>query len=135
MIDRHMHAAVEAAITQSAPLAITYVSALGERTERIVEPYDLTVTAAGNLIVRAMDRRSGAPRSFRLDRVELLVPVPGPCLLTRPHMEGEVVRAHLDDARAAAALERIRAEIEHMWSYGFCDDAMRWSPGDPIPAL
>lgn len=38
---------------------------------RTVEPYDLEVSAAGDLYMRTLDRSNRAPRSFRLDRVLL----------------------------------------------------------------
>jgi predicted DNA-binding transcriptional regulator YafY len=38
-------------------------------TVRTVEIYDFTVTAAGDIVIKAMDRSTGEARSFRLDRV------------------------------------------------------------------
>ena len=57
------------AIGAERPVVITYVAASGERTTRTIEPYEFAPTGEGHLIVRAMDRRSGMPRSFRLDRI------------------------------------------------------------------
>jgi predicted DNA-binding transcriptional regulator YafY len=47
----------------------------GKRTGRLVETvrtveiYDFTVTAAGDIVIKAMDRSTGEARSFRLDRI------------------------------------------------------------------
>lgn len=38
-------------------------------TVRTVEIYDFTVTAAGDIVIKAMDRSTGESRSFRLDRI------------------------------------------------------------------
>ncbi|NUS79164.1 MAG: WYL domain-containing protein [Streptomyces sp.] len=38
-------------------------------TIRTVEIYDFTVTAAGDIVIKAMDRSTGEARSFRLDRI------------------------------------------------------------------
>lgn len=69
--------ALEGAIMREQPVAITYVDAAGDRTVRTIEPYEIEVTTEGHLICRAMDRRSGEPRSFRLDRIEALTALPG----------------------------------------------------------
>lgn len=59
------------AIGAERPVLITYTDADGEQTTRTIEPYDFAVTDAGRILVRAMDRRTGEPRSFRLDRIDL----------------------------------------------------------------
>lgn len=47
----------------------------GKRTGRLVETvrtveiYDFTVTAAGDIVIKAMDRSTGESRSLRLDRI------------------------------------------------------------------
>lgn len=38
-------------------------------TVRTVEIYDFTVTTAGDIVIKAMDRSTGESRSFRLDRI------------------------------------------------------------------
>lgn len=38
-------------------------------TIRTVEIYDFTVSAAGDIVIKAMDRSTGESRSFRLDRI------------------------------------------------------------------
>jgi len=48
----------------------------GKRTGRLVETvrtveiYDFTVSAAGDIVIKAMDRSTGESRSFRLDRIQ-----------------------------------------------------------------
>lgn len=51
------------------PVTITYVKADGSTTVRTIELYDITVSAAGDIVLRAMDRETGEARSFRLDRL------------------------------------------------------------------
>lgn len=80
--------ALEGAIESERPVAITYVDAFGDRTTRTIEPYEIAATSEGNLICRAMDRRSGEPRSFRLDRIEVLTVRPGGFEIERPALAG-----------------------------------------------
>lgn len=51
------------------PITITYIKADGTETIRTIEIYDITVTKAGNVILKAMDRESGESRTWRLDRI------------------------------------------------------------------
>lgn len=51
-------------------LTVTYTDDKGETTIRTVEPYSIRTTANGSIIIRAMDRRSGEARSFRVSRIE-----------------------------------------------------------------
>lgn len=90
--------AIEAAIRTEHPVLITYVAANGEQTTRTIEPYEVAETDAGHLIVRAMDRRSGDVRCFRLDRIAHL----------------NVLRSgtfELDRLASLGALARVRAAI------------------------
>jgi predicted DNA-binding transcriptional regulator YafY len=112
---------LEDAIAAEQPVMITYVSADGEWTTRTIEPYELFRTRHGDLIVRAMDHLRGAPRSFRLDRIDTLTHLPGAFRLDRESAD-----------RERAALARIRAEIREVASHGYGHDAARWTPGDPI---
>lgn len=103
------------AIEHERPTLIVYDAAGGERTTRIIEPYARETTLAGHQIVRAMDRRSGAPRTFRLDRIaDAVVPPVGEFILDRPEVT------------------RIRADIAEVAPGGWYHDAASWSPGDPI---
>lgn len=115
-----LRADLEQAISAEQPVIITYVDADGEWTTRTIEPYELFRTRHGDLIVRAMDRLRGEPRSFRLDRIEALRAFPGVHLLDRPAPSER------------AALARIRAEIAQIAPSGYGGDSARWMPGDPI---
>lgn len=106
------------AIGAQCPVLITYVAADGEQTTRTIEPYELTGTREGHVLVRAMDRRSADARSFRLDRITHLSVLSGPFVLDR--------------TATLAALARLRAEIADVEPDGFAITAARWSPGDPI---
>lgn len=57
------------ALDKGQPVTITYVKADGSTTVRTIEVYDITVTAAGDIVLKAMDRETGETRSFRLDRL------------------------------------------------------------------
>jgi hypothetical protein len=57
------------AVRKVQPVTVTYVKADGEETVRTIEPTSLSLTKAGDVIVKAADRKSGEKRSFRLDRV------------------------------------------------------------------
>lgn len=109
------------AIGAERPVVITYVAASGERTTRTIEPYEFAPTGEGHLIVRAMDRRSGMPRSFRLDRIAVASLAGG---------EFEVDRSTYQ--RQRDALDRIREEIADVAPGGWYEDAMRWTPGDAL---
>ncbi|MEU1445495.1 WYL domain-containing protein [Streptomyces mirabilis] len=51
------------------PVTITYVKADGTETIRTVELYDIVVSAAGDIVLKGMDRDSQESRSWRLDRI------------------------------------------------------------------
>lgn len=57
------------ALDKRQPVTITYVKADGTTTVRTIEAYDIVVTAAGDIVIKAMDRETGEARSFRLDRL------------------------------------------------------------------
>jgi predicted DNA-binding transcriptional regulator YafY len=106
------------AIGAERPVLITYVAADGEQTTRTIEPYELAGTRGGNILVLAMDRRSGDARSFRLDRITHLSVLSGTFVLDR--------------IATLAALARVRADIADVEPDGYAITAARWSPGDPI---
>jgi hypothetical protein len=62
-------ARLHTAVRKARPVTVTYVKADGTETVRTIEPRSLTLTKAGDVIVRAADRASGEQRSFRLDRI------------------------------------------------------------------
>lgn len=51
------------------PITITYVKADDTTTVRTIEIYDIVVSAAGDILLKAMDRETGEARTFRLDRL------------------------------------------------------------------
>src|SRR5881392_3951442 len=51
------------------PVTITYTKADGTTTIRTIETHDIIVSAAGDIVIKAMDRETGEARSFRLDRL------------------------------------------------------------------
>lgn len=51
------------------PVTITYTKADSSETIRTIEIYDIVVSAAGDILIKAMDRETGESRSFRLDRL------------------------------------------------------------------
>lgn len=57
------------ALDKQQPVTITYVKADDTTTVRTIEPYDIVVSSAGDIILKAMDRETGEARSFRLDRL------------------------------------------------------------------
>lgn len=59
----------ERAAKRQHPVTISYTTASGRDVVRTVEPYGIQVSAAGDVLVKTMDRESGEYRSFRLDRV------------------------------------------------------------------
>jgi len=68
-IEDDVAAKLHKAVRKAQPVTVTYVKADGEETVRTIEPTSLSLTKAGDVIVKAADRKSGDRRSFRLDRV------------------------------------------------------------------
>jgi predicted DNA-binding transcriptional regulator YafY len=58
------------ALDKQQPVTITYTKADGSETIRTIEIYNVIVSQAGDILVRAMDRETGETRSFRLDRIQ-----------------------------------------------------------------
>ncbi|MFC8515493.1 WYL domain-containing protein [Streptomyces sp. NPDC057257] len=57
------------ALDKQHPVTITYVKADDTTTIRTIELYDIVVSNAGDIVLKAMDRETGETRSFRLDRI------------------------------------------------------------------
>jgi predicted DNA-binding transcriptional regulator YafY len=57
------------ALDKRHPVTNTYTKADGTETIRTVELYDIVVSAAGDILLKGMDRDSQEARSFRLDRL------------------------------------------------------------------
>ena len=59
---------VREALEGGVPLGLDYLDAASQRSDRVVEPWRVTV-AEGVWYLQAHCRRAGAPRDFRLDRI------------------------------------------------------------------
>ncbi len=67
------------ALDKQQPVTITYLKEekddAGKRTGRLIETvrtveiFDVVVSAAGDILIKAMDRATGEARSFRTDRI------------------------------------------------------------------
>lgn len=57
------------ALDKRQPVTLTYIKADGTETIRTVETYDIAISAAGDILIKAMDRETGESRSFRIDRI------------------------------------------------------------------
>jgi predicted DNA-binding transcriptional regulator YafY len=67
------------ALDKTQPVTITYLKEEkdenGKRTGRLIETvrtieiYDVVISQAGDILIKAMDRETGEARSFRLDRI------------------------------------------------------------------
>ncbi|MGW2113774.1 WYL domain-containing protein [Streptomyces zhihengii] len=51
------------------PVTITYTKADDTQAIRTIEIYDITISQAGDILIKAMDRETGESRTFRLDRL------------------------------------------------------------------
>lgn len=89
------------AITKMRPVTIAYIKADGTDTLRTVEPYEIAETKDGNVIVRAMDRDSLAPRTWRLDRIVSYTIHRGTATVAVP----VVVHQEVEYGKAGTALE------------------------------
>jgi predicted DNA-binding transcriptional regulator YafY len=57
------------ALDKQQPVTITYTKADGTTTVRTIEIYDVVISQAGDILIKAMDRETGESRSFRIDRL------------------------------------------------------------------
>ncbi|MEV7389611.1 WYL domain-containing protein [Streptomyces sp. NPDC091215] len=57
------------ALDKQQPVTITYTKADDTETIRTIEIYDIVISNAGDILLKAMDRETGETRSFRLDRI------------------------------------------------------------------
>lgn len=58
------------ALDKQQPVTITYVKADNSTTVRTIEIFNVIVSNAGDILVRAIDRETGEARSFRIDRIQ-----------------------------------------------------------------
>ena len=78
--DPEVSAAVTSALAGGRALHLTYVGALDERTERVVDPMRV-LTLEGRTYLEAWCRRAEAVRTFRLDRIEVAVVLDEPAVV------------------------------------------------------
>jgi predicted DNA-binding transcriptional regulator YafY len=57
------------AMDRQYPVTMTYTKADGTETIRTIEVYDVATTAAGDIVLKSMDRESGEKRTWRTDRI------------------------------------------------------------------
>jgi predicted DNA-binding transcriptional regulator YafY len=57
------------ALDRKQPVTITYVKSDGTTTIRTIEAYDVVISNAGDILIKAMDRETGEARTFRVDRI------------------------------------------------------------------
>jgi predicted DNA-binding transcriptional regulator YafY len=58
------------ALDKQQPVTITYIKSDGSVTVRTIEIFNVIVSNAGDILVRAMDRETQEIRSFRIDRIQ-----------------------------------------------------------------
>lgn len=58
------------AMDKARPVTITYTRADATETIRTIEIYDITTSAAGDILIKAMDRETQEQRTFRVDRIK-----------------------------------------------------------------
>jgi len=78
--DPEVSAAVTSGLAEGRALHLTYVGALDERTERVVDPMRV-LTLDGRTYLEAWCRRAEAVRTFRLDRIEAAVVLEEPAVV------------------------------------------------------
>lgn len=82
------------ALDANHPVTITYIKADGTETIRTIELYDITISAAGDLLLKAMDRETGEARTFRLDRLVSYTIHRSAYVVARPAAEPKERPAH-----------------------------------------
>lgn len=56
-------------LEKNRPVVIDYVKADGSASRRTVEVYDVLISKAGDVCIKALDTAKGESRTFRLDRI------------------------------------------------------------------
>lgn len=106
------------AARQRRPVAVTYISWDGRRSERTVQPYGI-VAHSGRWYVTGADSARGEVRTFRLDRIETAAVQPGtfevpagfdPAATVLSGL-AEVPRPHEVSVRVQATAEQVRARF------------------------
>lgn len=108
------------ALDRRHPITITYTKADGSETIRTIEIFDITLSAAGDILIKAMDRQSGEQRTFRLDRIRsytvhrtaYVVPATVRAAADRPAVSlATVTVLHPADATPAARIDQLAAAL------------------------
>jgi predicted DNA-binding transcriptional regulator YafY len=109
---------LEKAMKRNHPVTVTYTKADGETTVRTIEIFEVKESYAGDFYVRAMDRKTGEARSFRIDRMHAITIHRTSFLVKRPTNFKEVVMAkdsgapvEQDNAARAQAVETLRVSL------------------------
>jgi predicted DNA-binding transcriptional regulator YafY len=84
------------------PVSITYVKADGATTVRTIELYDITISTAGDILLKAMDRETGESRTFRLDRLVSYTVHRTAYVIARPTVDDKPVHASYELATTIA---------------------------------
>lgn len=85
-------------------VTITYTKADGTETIRTIEIHDITISAAGDLLIKAMDRETREQRTWRLDRI----------VAYTPHRIGYVVPRETRDTPTGHGLAAATATYGHL---------------------
>jgi predicted DNA-binding transcriptional regulator YafY len=109
---------LEKAMKSGHPVTVTYTKADGETTVRTIEIFELKQSKAGDFYVRAMDRKTGEARSFRIDRMQWITIHRTGFLVKRPTNFKEVIMAkdsgapvEQDSTARAQAVEALRVSL------------------------
>lgn len=84
------------------PVTITYTKADDTTTVRTIEIYDITVSAAGDILIKAMDRETGESRTFRLDRLVAYTVHRTAYLIERPAIDAKPIHSAYELAATIA---------------------------------
>ncbi|MEI5100312.1 WYL domain-containing protein [Streptomyces sp. PmtG] len=82
------------ALDRRQPVTVTYVKADDTTTIRTIELYDVVVSNAGDIVLKAMDRETGEARSWRLDRLVAYTVHRTAYVIERPAADESKPRAH-----------------------------------------
>lgn len=105
---------LEKAMVRNHPVTVTYTKADGETTVRTIEIFEIKESKAGDLYVRAMDRKTGEARSFRIDRM-LTITIHRTAFLVKRSTNLKVVTMAKDtEVPLAQAVETLRVSLGYL---------------------
>lgn len=105
--------AVAEAARDRRAVAITYRSADGRRSERVLHPYGV-VAHSGRWYVTGADSGAGAERTFRLDRIGGVRPLPETFDAPDTHPEERLLTALAEAPRRQAVAVLVQATPQHV---------------------